>query len=258
VENVTVHIFPPSDTDRLAELHERIGQLSADPSVYSDPSRSIELPFPSTNKIPSRFAISNRTFLFLGREKFTVLWEIWIKISADPDHRQAIYVYGTRGYGKSHILAALACLLVRNKERVVYIPDCRTMLSGPLVYLQNALIFAFAGSQSSEYRKRIWECEQVEDLADFCVQYGREGGRLCFIIDQKNALDPEPKGQNDVTDEEKATIRRLLRCMATQHVEITSASANHKTARHMARKDTGEQRISLLGGMTEVGVYFIS
>jgi hypothetical protein len=62
-------------------------------------------------------------------------------------------VYGTDGYGKFHILAALACLLVRQKETVVYLPDCRAMLREPLEYLRNALLFAFADSSSSDYRE---------------------------------------------------------------------------------------------------------
>ncbi|KIM82083.1 hypothetical protein PILCRDRAFT_484362 [Piloderma croceum F 1598] len=218
---------------------------------YSDPSRPIELPFPSTNTVPSRFAISgNGSFLFLGREKFADVWDMWLRVSADIRHRRAIYIYGTGGYGRSHILAALACLLVRNHQRVVYIPDCRAMLSRPLVYLRNAFLFAFADPQS-EYRKGIWECQHVEALGDFCEKYEYEGGRLCFIMDQLNALDPEPKGQDNVTDKQKSAIGSLLQRMAAGHVEITSASANHKTAKHMERKDTGEQKIALLGGMTK-------
>jgi len=60
-------------------------------------------------------------------------------------------------------------------------------------------------------------------------------------------------GKENVTNVKKATFSALLQHIVTQHVEIMSASA-----RHMARKDTGEKRISLLGGMTKVGVYFIS
>jgi hypothetical protein len=257
VENITVLIGPPSHPDLrrlLVELHGRIGQLSAEPRDYSDPSHPIELPFPSTNIVPSRFAISgNDTFLFLGREKFAVVRDMWLKISADLRYRRAIYVYGTRGFGKSHIVAALACLLIRNNQRVVRIPDCR-----PLVYLRNALLFAFEDPQSSEYRKRMWECQHVEAFGAFCEKCESEGGHLCFIIDQLNALDPEPKGQDNISDEQKATIGSHLRRMAAGHVEITIASANHKTAKYMERKDTGERKITLLGGMTEVGVYFVS
>jgi hypothetical protein len=80
VEIITVLICPASDADGqhlLAQLHGRIRQLSAEPRNYSDPSRAIELPFPSTNQVPSPFAISgNGSFLFLGQEKFTVVWDM--------------------------------------------------------------------------------------------------------------------------------------------------------------------------------------
>jgi hypothetical protein len=35
----------------------------------------------------------------------------------------ALWVYGTKGYGKPHLLAALVCYLTAQEERVVYIPD---------------------------------------------------------------------------------------------------------------------------------------
>lgn len=124
------------------------------------------------------------------------------------------------------------------------------MLQGPVVYLRNALLFAFMGPSSSGYRERIYGCESVEALVDFCEKY--ESGRLCIIIDQMNALDPEPKGEDDVPDEAKSLLGSLLRRMSFRHVYITSASANHKSAKHMATKDTGDRKIPLLGGMTTV------
>jgi len=63
----------------------------------------------------------------------------------------------------------------------------------------------------------------------------RADGLLCFNVDQSNALDPEPKEEDNVPDEEKSTLGSLLRRMVAGHVEITSASANHKTVEHMER-----------------------
>jgi len=148
--------------------NESIQKLSEDPAHYAKPSNAVPLPSPSWNTIPPRFDMSsNGSFSYIGREKFALVWDAWLKIKADVRHRQAIYIYGTRGYGKSHILAALACLLVRTKERVVYLPDCRAMLQEPLGYLRKALLFAFADSSSSDYREHIYECEDIEALADF-------------------------------------------------------------------------------------------
>ena len=239
----------------LAELYESIEKLSDNPVDYADPSQAIPLPFPSKNVVPPRFDLSgDGLFSYIGREKFTIIWETWLKIKADTRHRQAIYVYGTKGYGKSHILAALACLLVRKKELVVYLPDCCAMLREPLKYLRNALLFAFVGLSSFDYREWICECEDIEGLANFCMQYKQ--GQLCFIIDQLNALDPEPKGEDDVSDDRKFWLKELLQRISAGHVLITSASANHKSAMHMAAKDTGDQKISLLGGMTTVRELF--
>ena len=239
----------------LAELYESIETLSDNPADYADPSQAIPLPFPSQNVVPPRFDLSrDGLFSYIGREKFTIIWEACLKIKADTRHRQAIYVYGTRGYGKSHILAALACLLVRRKERVIYLPDCRAMLREPLRYLRHALVFAFGDSSSSNYRERIYECEDIEALADFCINYQRGG--LWFIVDQLNALDPEPKGEDDISDHRKLALNELLQRISAGQVLITSASANHKSAKHMASKDTGDRKIPLLGGMTTVRELF--
>jgi energy-coupling factor transporter ATP-binding protein EcfA2 len=238
----------------LPDLYDSIQKLSEDPADYADPSRAVSLPFPSTNEVPPRFNLSgDGLFSYIGREMFTIVWETWLKIKADTRHRQAIYVYGTNGYGKSHILAALACLLIRKKEKVVYLPDCRAMLQEPLEYLRNALLFAFANSSFSDHRDWICECEDIESLAQFCRRYK---GRLCFIIDQLNALDPEPKGEDDIPDHRKFRLNELLRRISAGHVLITSASANHKSAKHMASQDTGDQKIPLLGGMTMVRELF--
>jgi hypothetical protein len=91
----------------------------------------------------------------------------------------------------------------------------------------------------------------MNGLVDFCGQYVADG-QLCFIADQINALDPEPSGEDNVANEDKASLQKLLNEMWNLHISIRSASANHKSAKYMARKDTGEQKIAMLGGMTAV------
>ena len=230
----------------LIELHKRIKELPYHAAHYSDPRCVVELPFPSTNVVPPCFAVNtSSTFKYMGREKFTLVWDTWLKIKADTWHRQAIYVFGTGGYSKSHILATLACLLIHSNERVVYLPDCRAMFSQPLLYLRNALLFAFAGSEFCDYGRRIWECQNIEALGDFCQQYECEGGKLCFIIDQQNALYLDPEGQDAITDEEKSALGSLLRRVACGHVGIWGASANQNTAakfRYWRAKDCFARR----------------
>src|SRR5260221_9425422 len=130
------------------------------------------------------------------------------------------------------------------------------MLVDLLDYLRKAIIFAFVNSARS-FHDDILSCEDVESLANFCSGY-RKIGQLCFVVDQLNALDPEPMGQDEVSDEKKALLRSLVQRMSAQHIQITSASANQKTFQHMATRDTGERRVPLLGGMTPVRVSFYS
>src|SRR5262249_13032668 len=154
-------------------------------------------------------------------------------------YRQAIYAYGSRGFGKSHILLALACLLVRKGHKVVYIPDCGQMLRNPLAYLRKAVAFAFAASEPRIKPREILQCKEEELLENFCAPDDRSE-RLFFVIDQINALDHEPEGQDEVDNETKVRIRKRLLAMAAGNIEIRSASANDKTFKHMAARDTGD------------------
>jgi hypothetical protein len=161
-------------------------------------------------------------------------------------HKRAIYVYGTMGYGKSHILAALACLLIRRGHRVLYFPDCRAACASWLGYLQRALLFAF---RDTETRQRIMECDDPEQLLRFCECFP---GPLYIIYDQKNTLDREDPGEDEVPEGHKEAVRSALVRISFERISITSASANYKSAMAMRRPQTGRRKIALLGGMTEV------
>ena len=118
--------------------------LSEEPTKYSAPNEIIDLPFPSVNEIPPRFSLlDERKISYMGRECFSQVWKTFRIVENNPHQRQAIYLFGIggKGLGKSHILAVLACLLVRRGTQVVYLPDCRSWLFDPLRYLQNALVF---------------------------------------------------------------------------------------------------------------------
>jgi hypothetical protein len=96
---------------------------------------------------------------------------------------------------------------------------------GPLNYLRAAIVLAFINSES--FREEILNCDDLESLAKFCTRY-RTFGQLCFIVDQLDALDLEPMGQDEVPNVDKGSLRRLLHRMSAKHILITSASANHK------------------------------
>jgi hypothetical protein len=246
-------IIFPLDLEEMETLYEQIHMLSEDPTKYSDPNEVFDLPFPSMNEIPSRFSLlDNSRFSYMGRECFSQVWETYGIVKDNSRQRQAIYLYGSKGGGKSYILAALACLLVRTGTPVVYIPDCRAMLLDPLNYLQTAILFAFVNSKPS--CEEILDCQNLESLTNFCIRYELAFGQLCFIVDQLNALDPEPMGQGEVPNKDKGLLRRLLQQISADHILITSASANHKTFQYMVQKDTGQRKVLLMGGMTSVRV----
>lgn len=73
-----------------------------------------------------RFSIKQGTFQYMPREKFEALAKEIGNLSRTAYRK--LFVYGTIGYGKSHILAAMTCFLIRQGKRVVYLPDCRAMI----------------------------------------------------------------------------------------------------------------------------------
>ena len=83
----------------------------SDPEIYTNPEK-LHLLFPFIGLPPSsRFEISEGRFPYTGREKFRELWERVEKIA--PNRWGETFLYGTGGYGKSHLLAALACFLIQ-------------------------------------------------------------------------------------------------------------------------------------------------
>lgn len=116
----------PSFAD-LARIHDAIMKLPATMD-FSNPAALTRLPFPSPIKLSSRrfeWHIQNNivNFSYMGRSKFTELYNH----TQSPNFLgglEQIYLYGTSGSGKSHILAALVCRLIHEGKRVLYVPGC--------------------------------------------------------------------------------------------------------------------------------------
>ena len=121
------------------------------------------------------------------------------------------------------------------------------MLRDPLQYLQVALLFTIQDALS---RKQIHSCKTVKDLASFCIHH--KTGQLCIIANQLNALDLEPHQRDLSMDKAKSELLAILQRISHTHIYITSASANHESARYLKKKETGEQKNALLGGMMTV------
>jgi hypothetical protein len=187
-------------------------------------------------------------FEFMGRESFSELWERVGSMQLGRGFSQ-LFIHGSMGYGKSHILAALACFLSCIGKRTVYLPDCRQLLAEPLPYIKSALLCAFSDPSSSSEHDEIRHFTTTDDALAFCRDLNET--RLYFITDQMNALDHEGSNEDEVSGDAKTKLRR--ESLFLGHFSTTSASANYRTALNMRQKQDGKLKPTMMGGMSEVG-----
>src|SRR6266487_633234 len=241
-------------TANLSILHDALQGIENEPGWYSNHHNMGFLPFPMLySRLPTdRFPLREeqvKLFEYMGRERFGDLWNTVQSLRIGSGSSQ-LFLQGTMGCGKSHMLAALTCLLFRRGKRPVYIPDCRQMLVDPLPYIQSALLCTFADASSSSHRDKIRSFRNPDDALDFCRNLGER--HLYFIVDQINALEHEAPNTDLAQNDHKAVLSDFLQRIALGHYIITSASANYRTAQRMAQKQTGELGMSMMGGMSEV------
>uniref|UniRef100_U9UR05 Crinkler effector protein N-terminal domain-containing protein n=1 Tax=Rhizophagus irregularis (strain DAOM 181602 / DAOM 197198 / MUCL 43194) TaxID=747089 RepID=U9UR05_RHIID len=230
------------------KIMEGIMKLDENESTYSNPKNFLSLPYPYLGeKLPiDRFAIdNNRYFNFMGRKEFRNVLEAINKLRSGTGYMK-LFVYGTVGYGKSHILSAIACFLFRTGRRVVFLPDCRQLAVDPVDYVKSALFLAYHDDDAKI--NEINSCENFENIVDFCKKLQFKE-KLYFIVDQMNALDEfDNTGVNSKT---KQQIRCDIDKMSNYHYYIMSSSANNKSMLHLMQKQTGELKIKLYGGFNE-------
>lgn len=116
----------------------------------------------------------------MGREKFADLWEKVEELKSSLYTK--LCLYGTSGYGKPHILAALACLLTRSGDRVLYLPDCRIMLDDPVEYVMTAML-TFADDIKIQREIKMLKAEA--SIKSFFNKYRHP--MIFFLADQINA-----------------------------------------------------------------------
>ncbi|EXX67380.1 uncharacterized protein OCT59_004648 [Rhizophagus irregularis] len=227
------------------KIMEGIMKLDENESTYSNPKNFLSLPYPYIGeKLPiDRFAIdNNRYFNFMGRKEFRNILETINKLRSGTGYMK-LFVYGTVGYGKSHILSAIACFLFRTGRRVVFLPDCRQLAVDPVDYTKSALFLAYHDDDAKI--NEINSCENFENIVDFCKKLQFKE-KLYFIVDQMNALD-----ELDNTGV-SLKIKQQINKMSNYHYYIMSFSANNKTILHyLMQKQTGELKIKLYGGFNE-------
>jgi hypothetical protein len=226
--------------------------------ILSNPTCFLKLPFPFVEHVlpVDRFIIEAGHFNYMGRECFPRLVVEVEKLNLQNGYRK-LYIRGTIGYGKSHLMAALACYLSKQGKAVIYIPDCRAMLDNYVEYLRSAMLMGLAGAP--KLQEEVVSCDGAKDLVRLAQDMARRNPPvvLYFLIDQVNALECADfsKNRDNIPDELKVQVRGTLDNMASSHIRILSASANYESYKFVYQKQQTEIRIELYGGLSEVRRY---
>lgn len=232
---------------RCVAIHKAIKAMPD--KDLSDPSTFTTLPFPSLLPMPSqRFETKKingvHQFEYMGRSKFRELQKC-VEKEAFLDANESLYLYGTSGSGKSHLLAALVYHLVREGKRIFYIPDCSSLLLRPAETMWAAYHFAFC---DLPVLGTIGDSHNINALIDLLAN----DPDVYIIVDQVNTL--EIVG-NDGRKDKKVQATDWLDALRFKHRYVFSASANENSNRDADRKQSGISVLRIFGGMSEVRLY---
>jgi hypothetical protein len=185
-------------------------------------------------------------FQHIGREAFNSIWSAVQDLAAENDHK-GLCIDGTFGSGKSFILAALACLLLRKGCRVVYFPDCQAFLEAPVFYALHSLLQAFAGDETSPQWYALAQCRTWEDIRAFIRDINLTQP-LYFVLDRFSAFEPKHNQMDRVFATQKmySDINEMMK----PHIRITS-SAPYGSRDSLAQQN----QIFLNGGMSAVSKF---
>lgn len=220
-------------------------ELSGIVAELSSPTFDTKLPFPFVGwVVPRSFKVEDGDgdiWFYVGREKFTELLDLF-QLQKRPDH-SALWVYGTEGYGKSHLLAAFVCYLAARKERVVYIPDCRACIDDPVEYVQAAMLFAWADDPTIQDEIITLNTREMIQCFFDCHE------ESIFVIDQTNAFEELDNGE-DKDGDLKREIYRWLRLCRAGHPAVLSTSPNYRTYLRQRIDDSTEDTMHVYRGFT--------
>lgn len=242
-------MIKPSDTMRKYQEHlERIKQSNCTPKSMCNPNKSLKMPYPylGPNRPQDRFIWHNDgTFLYHGRKAFAVVLDRVkaMKISGGNGYKE-LYIQGTMGYGKSHLICALVCYLIKSGEYVIYAPDCKSLTADPFKYLRDSFRLAFA--DSPEVVQMLGGCLGMQDLEALAERIAELGIRMYVFIDQANALDAGSGGRTSSKSREK--LMESLSRMTYSHFFIQSASANFEMAAQARFTQEQVDKLELYGG----------
>lgn len=222
------------------------------PTVYSNPEKLLHLP--PLNAYPKwpldRIALDEkRRFHFMGREKFS---DIYHAVDSMADNTSRSYSpQGSLGYRKSRIFAALVCLLMQQRRRIVYLPDSRAMTSALVKYTKQVLLLMFA--DDSRLQVQINMFSTTEELVEFADEFRNNNQELYSVVDQLNALDTTPGIVDTLSVNQKKRAMPFTKEITFEHFYIWSASGTYEKAPYdNSRQDSGATRIVLCPGLSKI------
>jgi hypothetical protein len=208
----------------------------------SDPTFDRTFPFPFVGpEAPVRFKLVEENWQYVGRTKFKELVQEFKEVQ-ESKNVFAVWLYGTQGYGKSHLLAALVCYLAAQDERVVYISDCRRLLDNPVRYFRAAMLFAWADDIATQ--EDIMALNTLEEIDKFF--YSDE--KVLFVIDQMNALEIDGLREK----EKRENLSNWIKSFTYGHKTVYSSSTNNADYHKQASSQNQCRMVPVYGGLTEV------
>lgn len=253
--------------DKVFELGASIKQFASenglDAEKLSDPSQHFLLPFPALGLQASKLNLKDGKLAFVGRAKVKDLYSRLLRESQFGFPLPGtIQLYGTKGYGRSYIIAATVFLFLAEGKRVVYIPDCHKLLDNPVCELQRALYLTFYDKPWT--RAKISTLKDLEALEKYLLNEYRGPGRLIYVFDNyfalqeekdnlRNYRDPDP---DPAFEEAKKRVREMVNRISVKSQRLFCSDANDWVWRSQHGRYRGPERgcpwEEWIGGFTEV------
>jgi hypothetical protein len=233
-------------------LYDSIGNLSSiGKDEHIDPSKKHTLPFLSIYWTQNdRFKVKKEGYvLYLGREKFLEIEERIEENFKVPSYTERIYVYATIGYGKSHILAAVACYLMSRRDclvHAVYIPDPALLAENFVAYMQSAFMSVCAHESTRCYWRTIFKMSCAEGDIRFALNTPLY---FVYIVDANKSKTKEAKTATSIHELTGSSYRYLVSYLA---------SANSRSYARIQDSSRGDGRIIMFGGMAQASVTLLS
>jgi len=243
-----IYLFAPLDLTHCAPNYWRwtpapVGSQTLE--IWAIPP----FPFCSTRLPFERFRLVHDPpgchFEYIGREFFSRVCSALSELNRRTDQIW-FYIQGIVGYGKSHILSAVACLRIRGGKRVIYLPHCSKTVERCYETLSpisnqpfSSPLPAFLHPRFVPISEHFWPPEVLSF----------DARSLYFIIDQMNAFNEESPNRDAILDGKKNKLLHEVYEMSAEHYLITSVSANYQMTK---QSQTNSLKLSMMGEMSKL------